>query len=167
MTRTQVLQEIRRMRFEEAYGGWQERRLTQEEAAGCWGVCERTFRRYVDRTRAGAARSAMQTHLILSAIAADEPRGVVSLVRAIHECGCGIREARLVHFGDRVSVAAGVTGNWNAVAKLEDALARLDGEDGLQVVSSRRGPREAPRAPAPVTPPGAGCGSPPWPPTAS
>ena len=26
MTRTQVLQEIRRMRFEEAYGGWQERR---------------------------------------------------------------------------------------------------------------------------------------------
>ena len=49
MTRTQVLQEIRRMRFEEAYGGWQERRLTQEEAARLLGVCERTFRRYVDR----------------------------------------------------------------------------------------------------------------------
>ena len=32
MTRTQALQEIRRMRFEEAYGGWQSRRLTQEEA---------------------------------------------------------------------------------------------------------------------------------------
>ena len=29
MTRTQVLQEIRRMRFEEAYGGWQSRRLMQ------------------------------------------------------------------------------------------------------------------------------------------
>ena len=49
MTRTQVLQEIRRMRFNEAYGGWQERRLTQEEAARLLGVCERTFRRYVDR----------------------------------------------------------------------------------------------------------------------
>ena len=49
MTRTQVLQEIRRMRFAEAYGGWQERRLTQEEAARLLGVCERTFRRYVDR----------------------------------------------------------------------------------------------------------------------
>ena len=49
MTRTQVLQEIRRMRFEEAYGGWQSRRLTQEEAARLLGVCERTFRRYVDR----------------------------------------------------------------------------------------------------------------------
>ena len=49
MTRTQVLQEIRRMRFAEAYGGWQEHRLSQEEAARLLGVCERTFRRYVDR----------------------------------------------------------------------------------------------------------------------
>ena len=32
MTRTQVLQELRRMRVAEAYGGWQERRLSQEEA---------------------------------------------------------------------------------------------------------------------------------------
>ena len=32
------------MRFEEAYGGWQQGRLTQEEAAGLLGVCERTFR---------------------------------------------------------------------------------------------------------------------------
>ena len=79
----------------------------------------------------------MQTHLILSAIAADESQGFASLVRTIHECGCGIREARLVHFGDHVSIIAGVTGNWNAVAKLEDALARLDGESGLRIVSSR------------------------------
>ena len=33
MTWTQVLQEIRRMRFEDAYTGWQSRRLTPEEAA--------------------------------------------------------------------------------------------------------------------------------------
>ena len=31
MTRTQVLQEIRRMRFKEACGGWREKPLTQEE----------------------------------------------------------------------------------------------------------------------------------------
>jgi predicted DNA-binding transcriptional regulator YafY len=28
---------------------WQARRLTQEEAARLLGVCERTFRRYIDR----------------------------------------------------------------------------------------------------------------------
>jgi transposase len=37
------------MRFEEAYEGWQARRLTQEEAARLLGVGERTFRRYLDR----------------------------------------------------------------------------------------------------------------------
>ena len=34
------------MRFEEAYGGWTEGQLSQEEAARILGVCSRTFRRY-------------------------------------------------------------------------------------------------------------------------
>jgi transposase len=37
------------MRFEEALTGWRGKRLTQAEAARMLGVCERTFRRYVDR----------------------------------------------------------------------------------------------------------------------
>ena len=37
------------LRFEDALYAWSERRLTQEEAAQLLGVCERTFRRYVDR----------------------------------------------------------------------------------------------------------------------
>ena len=49
MRRTEWLQETRLMRFEEAYGGWQTRRLTQQEAARLLGVCDRTFRRYVER----------------------------------------------------------------------------------------------------------------------
>jgi len=37
------------MRFEEAYTGWQEGRLSQAEAARLLGVCERTLRRQIDR----------------------------------------------------------------------------------------------------------------------
>jgi transposase len=37
------------MRFEEVYSRWNENRLTQEEAAMILGVCDRTFRRYIDR----------------------------------------------------------------------------------------------------------------------
>jgi len=37
------------MRFEEAYFGWSEDRLTQEEAALILGVSDRTFRRYISR----------------------------------------------------------------------------------------------------------------------
>ena len=33
LSRTNLLREIRKMRFEEAYEGWRDRRLTQEEAA--------------------------------------------------------------------------------------------------------------------------------------
>lgn len=49
MKRAEWLEETRKMRFEEAYTGWQSRRLTQEEAAQLLGVCDRTFRRYIDR----------------------------------------------------------------------------------------------------------------------
>ncbi len=49
MRRTELLQEIRKMRFENAYGLWTERRLSQEEAARILGVCDRTFRRYINR----------------------------------------------------------------------------------------------------------------------
>lgn len=49
MKRTEWLQKTPNMRFEKAYSGWQEKRLTQEEAAQLLGICERIFRRYIDR----------------------------------------------------------------------------------------------------------------------
>ena len=49
MRRTEVLLEVRKMRFGEAYEKWKQRRLTQEEAAILLGVSERTFRRYMHR----------------------------------------------------------------------------------------------------------------------
>jgi hypothetical protein len=52
MGRAKILQEIRQMRFEEAYVGWNEGRLTQAEAALLLGMCERSFRRYLVRYEA-------------------------------------------------------------------------------------------------------------------
>ena len=49
MSRSRWLQETRQMRFENVYERWSFKRLTQEEAAQLLGVCERTFRRYIDR----------------------------------------------------------------------------------------------------------------------
>ena len=43
MRRTEWLQETRKMRFEEAYEGWQARRLTQEEAARLLGCANEPF----------------------------------------------------------------------------------------------------------------------------
>lgn len=49
MRRTEVLQGLRRMRFEDIYGRWQRRQLSQAEAAEILGMSERTFRRWRDR----------------------------------------------------------------------------------------------------------------------
>ena len=49
MKRTELLQEVRKMRFEDSYEGWKRGRLTQEEAARLLGVCDRTYRRYLVR----------------------------------------------------------------------------------------------------------------------
>ena len=49
MRRTELLQEVRKMRFEEILGVWNKRDITQEEAARMLGVSDRTFRRYIDR----------------------------------------------------------------------------------------------------------------------
>jgi transposase len=52
MTRATVLQEVRRMRFEELYERRQRRELTMAEAGELLGVTERTFRRWSTRYEA-------------------------------------------------------------------------------------------------------------------
>jgi hypothetical protein len=52
MKRTVVREEVRQMRFEEAYEGWNQERLSQEEAAQLLGLCARSFRRYLVRCEA-------------------------------------------------------------------------------------------------------------------
>jgi transposase len=49
MRRTEVLQGLRVMKFEDLCGRWQERRLSQMEAAEILGMSERSFRRWRDR----------------------------------------------------------------------------------------------------------------------
>ena len=48
MSRARYMQEDRKMRFEDAYEGWIDGRLTQAEAAMLLRQCERSFRRQVE-----------------------------------------------------------------------------------------------------------------------
>ena len=53
MNRTEVLREVRILRFEELYGAWRSRRVTQAGAAAVLGMSGRTFRRWVIRYEEG------------------------------------------------------------------------------------------------------------------
>jgi len=73
------------MRFEEAHAGWQAGRLTQQEAAQLLGVCERSFRRYVDRYEAGGLEGLMDkrmSQLSQRRAPVDEVLRLVDLYRA-------------------------------------------------------------------------------------
>ena len=52
ISRARYVQENRKMRFLEAYEGWNEGRLSQAEAALVLGQCERSFRRHIERYEA-------------------------------------------------------------------------------------------------------------------
>ena len=49
MNLTVFHEKVKQMRFKEAYEGYQCKRLTQSEAATLLGVCDRSFRRYMQR----------------------------------------------------------------------------------------------------------------------
>jgi transposase len=75
------------MRFEEAYGGWQGGRLSQCEAAQLLGVCERTFRRYVNRYTEDAIEGLMDKRISRMShrrAPVDEVMEVVDRYRARH-----------------------------------------------------------------------------------
>jgi transposase len=82
MTRATVLQEVRRMRFEELYERRQRRELTMVEAAEMLGVTERTFRRWSLRYEADGAAGLEDRrlgHASARAVPVDEVLQMVTL----------------------------------------------------------------------------------------
>jgi transposase len=76
------------MRFEEAYGGWREARLTQEEAAVLLGISERTFRRYINRYEEAGLEGLIDKRLAQVShrrAPVDEVMAVVETYRCRHE----------------------------------------------------------------------------------
>ena len=63
ISRARYMQENRKMRFQEAYEGWSEGRLTQAEAALLLGQCERSFRRHIERFQADGLEGLLDKRL--------------------------------------------------------------------------------------------------------
>jgi transposase len=82
------LQEVRMKRFEEAYDGWKERGLSQEEAARILGVSDRTFRRYVERYDEGGLEALLDKRLTQVShrkAPVDEVMALTARYRARHD----------------------------------------------------------------------------------
>ena len=74
-----------------------------------------------------------ENHLLISAYTTHPESPLLSVTRRIADSGCNLVDARLATVGRDVSMTALATGSWDAVAKLEAMLGRLDREEGLKL----------------------------------
>ncbi len=87
----------------------------------------------------------MQNLVAISAMGANRPGLVEPIVRAIRECGCTIAESRMAVMGDRFTLMLLLSGTWDAIAKIESLVVRLQQDLGVTMTAQRA----SPRAPAP------------------
>ena len=111
----------------------------------CW---LRTFRaasdappRNFELTDPDARPTANENHLLISAYTTQPQSPLLAVTRRISDSGCNMVDARLSTVGRDVSVTALAVGSWDAVAKLEAMLTRLEREEGYKLVWYRTGPK--------------------------
>lgn len=93
--------------------------------------------------RGFVARPNASENVVLLLTTVPQPTAaLLPLTRRVSECGCSVLEARVSCLGQEVVVALLVSGPWDAMAKLESAVARLQREDDLEVQIRRTTARE-------------------------
>jgi glycine cleavage system transcriptional repressor len=80
-----------------------------------------------------------ENHLLINAYTTHPASPLLSVSRRITDSGCNLVDARLATVGRDVSVTALAVGSWDAVAKLEAMLTRLEREEGLKLNWYRTG----------------------------
>ena len=85
----------------------------------------------------------MKQLLVVSAIGEHRPDTLLSISKAIKECGCSVAESRMHLLGTDFAAQLLVTGAWNMVAKFEAALPRLEKDLGLKIAAHRTQERPA------------------------
>ncbi len=82
-----------------------------------------------------------ENYLLINAFATHPDSPLLAVSRRIADSGCNLVDARLATVGRDVSVLALAMGSWDAVAKLESSLGRLEREEGFRLVYYRTGPK--------------------------
>ena len=80
-----------------------------------------------------------ENYLLINAFATHPDSPLLAVSRRITDSGCNLVDARLSTVGRDVSVLALALGSWDAVAKLESGLSRLEREEGIRLVWYRTG----------------------------
>ncbi len=83
-----------------------------------------------------------ENFLVISAFGRPERSPLLTISRRISDCGCNLVEGRVSTLGSELGVQALAQGAWDAIAKLENALARLERDGELRLSHFRTSARE-------------------------
>ena len=86
---------------------------------------------------------AKNSHLVISALGQDRPGIVNQISKAIYELDCNISDSRMTVLGGEFAILLLIEGNWNTLAKLEDALPALEQQLDLTIIAKRTKERSA------------------------
>lgn len=89
-----------------------------------------------------APRSGSEHYLLVQTLTPANQSPLLAVARRVADSGCTLGDARVNTLGADVSVTLLAQGSWDAVAKLETALARMGRDPDLHLVSYRTSPRQ-------------------------
>lgn len=76
-------------------------------------------------------------HLAISVLGSNRRDTARQLTRSISEAGCNLLESRMMHLAESFSMQLLVSGNWDAIARLEQSLPKLEREFDLHFLTQR------------------------------
>ncbi|WP_115718229.1 glycine cleavage system transcriptional repressor [Gallaecimonas mangrovi] len=85
----------------------------------------------------------MSQFLVVTAVGEDRPGIVNELVKTASQCNCNIVDSRMAILGNEFSLILLVSGDWNAVARLESQLPVMARDHNLLTMMKRTGQHQA------------------------
>jgi glycine cleavage system transcriptional repressor len=79
----------------------------------------------------------MQNFLVVSAVGTNRAGLVHQFSKAIKDCGCSIVDSRMTVLGGEFAMVVLLAGTWDAIAKIENMLPRLEENLDLTIISKR------------------------------
>ena len=79
----------------------------------------------------------MQYHLIVNALGKYTPHLANQFTHAVKEAGCSILDSRMSVLGNELSILMLLSGTWDAVAKMENHLPKLQKQLDITIIAKR------------------------------
>lgn len=87
----------------------------------------------------------MEQLMVISAVGGDRTGVVHDLTKVVLDCGGSIRESRMTTLGSEFAMLVLISGNWHAISRMEQELARFAESNALAIQIKRTEPKQLAR----------------------